>query len=289
MTLLVETIARVAKKEGDLELSEALKEVAEKRKGVSRETLDGVILYERDSPVERISEHSNFDHDRLENSVVFKKGPREGQKIHITRVDSKLLTHFETHRGEPLSAESIKSTVFEGKCELGNVRQRVHHLRKYLEEDTKHPKIIVTENGGYMFIDVGSKDKPSEPGHKDIGERIFELSGLKFYPDKRKIIVKGVEVELGPKERTYLELMFLNDVATYKMFEDIEIEQYGVYYKGNVRNVATNVVERLRRKTEPDKRVDFQLILLVPGVGYRLRHKGKLEELDTVTVFEKRF
>jgi two-component system KDP operon response regulator KdpE len=80
---------------------------------------------------------------------------KEGIEISLTATEFKLLAYLASHAGRVLTHQMILSNVWDpaeaNKIEYLRVYMR--QLRKKLEDDPEHPKILLTEPGiGYRFI-----------------------------------------------------------------------------------------------------------------------------------------
>jgi len=86
--------------------------------------------------------------------------------------------------------------------------------------------------------------------------------------DRRRVTVRGQEVELTPTEFDLLYVLASAPGRVYSRMELLDRVQ-GESYEGYERTVDTHI-KNLRRKTEADPHHP-QLIETVYGVGYRLR------------------
>jgi two-component system, OmpR family, alkaline phosphatase synthesis response regulator PhoP len=83
---------------------------------------------------------------------------------------------------------------------------------------------------------------------------------------KRKVLVKGIRVELTPKEYNLLELLVTNPGKSYSR-EDLLNLVWGYEFSGYEHTVNSHI-NRLRSKIEPDFSKP-KYILTTWGVGYR--------------------
>ncbi len=78
----------------------------------------------------------------------------EGQEIHLTPIEYKLLTALMRHRGKVLTHGQIMKEVWGRHSNDGNQGLRIHmqHVREKLGDDPLSPRFIFTEPGiGYRF------------------------------------------------------------------------------------------------------------------------------------------
>jgi two-component system KDP operon response regulator KdpE len=83
---------------------------------------------------------------------------RDGQEVHLTRIEWDLLRTLLKHAGRTLTHQQIFNAVWANS--FGDAQQylRVHirSLRKKLETDSVRPKIIITEPGVGYRIETGA-------------------------------------------------------------------------------------------------------------------------------------
>lgn len=88
---------------------------------------------------------------RLGEGVVI----REGESVHLTRLEMRLLACLLRHRGRPVSPSGILREVWgpEYREETHYVKNYIRRLRQKIEEDPGRPRYILTERGiGYKFM-----------------------------------------------------------------------------------------------------------------------------------------
>ena len=80
----------------------------------------------------------------------------DGQEIHLTPIEYKLLNLLVTNRGKVLTHNQIQSQIW-GYGEGGDpnsLRVFMATLRRKIEKDTANPRFIITEVGvGYRFTE----------------------------------------------------------------------------------------------------------------------------------------
>ena len=106
---------------------------------------------------------------RILNKDVHKFGPlrvdvgrrqvtRNGKPVCLTELEFQLLRHFIERAGRPLSRNELLRSGwgYDRGAFTRTVDVHVGYLRQKLEQDAKHPKLIVTVRGlGYKFIALG--------------------------------------------------------------------------------------------------------------------------------------
>jgi two-component system KDP operon response regulator KdpE len=83
---------------------------------------------------------------------------RAGERIHLTPIEYRLLTHFLQHAGKVLTHRQILREVWGPSQSESSEYLRVYvgHLRQKLEPDPSHPQHLLTEIGvGYRFVLAG--------------------------------------------------------------------------------------------------------------------------------------
>src|SRR5579883_1935949 len=81
---------------------------------------------------------------------------RDTQKVMLSAREFQLLRYFIEHRGETISREELLKNVwgYESTPNTRTVDVHVAWLRQKLEDDPKHPRLILTVQGlGYKFAD----------------------------------------------------------------------------------------------------------------------------------------
>lgn len=156
MVQQIETIARTLEREIPSEFSKAVIRAVKRsrKKGDAPEVIEGV-LFDRSLEEKRMYSNSDFDYDRLSMTLVFKTGPRSGEKISLTPKLNEYLMVFVEKQNENISKNKL-CKIFSAKWD--SVKKNVSRLRRELELDPKNPKFIVTvsevDGGGYRFADT---------------------------------------------------------------------------------------------------------------------------------------
>jgi two-component system KDP operon response regulator KdpE len=96
----------------------------------------------------------------------------------------------------------------------------------------------------------------------------FDDGYLRIELIKKRVRVKGQEVELTPKEFSLLQELFLY-AGTVRDYRSLLKTVWGPEY-GDEKESVQAVVKRLRSKIEPDPR-NPQYILTVNNIGYRFK------------------
>lgn len=81
---------------------------------------------------------------------------RDGERLHLTPIEWELVRVLAAHRGRTLTHAQLFRQVWNQSAGDPQQYLRVHvaNLRRKLERDTLHPRLIVTEPGvGYRFAD----------------------------------------------------------------------------------------------------------------------------------------
>jgi two-component system KDP operon response regulator KdpE len=81
---------------------------------------------------------------------------RAGTRVHLTPIEWDLLRALLVHRGRTMTHAQLYSSVWNQSFGDPQHHLRVHvaNLRRKLEHDTIHPRLIITEPGvGYRFAD----------------------------------------------------------------------------------------------------------------------------------------
>ena len=79
-----------------------------------------------------------------------------GEAVQLTRTQFALLACFLRHPGRLLTHRAIVSEVWgdPDAAAADNLRVQISQLRRRIEQDPRHPVLIVTEPGlGYRFFD----------------------------------------------------------------------------------------------------------------------------------------
>jgi DNA-binding response OmpR family regulator len=83
---------------------------------------------------------------------------RDGKPVWLTQLEFKLLCHFIERAGSPVSRDELLRAVwgYNSGVFTRTVDVHVGYLRQKLEQDAKHPELIVTVPGvGYKFTAFG--------------------------------------------------------------------------------------------------------------------------------------
>jgi two-component system KDP operon response regulator KdpE len=81
---------------------------------------------------------------------------RGGERVHLTPIEWDLLRALVKHRGRTMTHTQLYSAVWKRSYGDPQHHLRVHvaNLRRKVERDTLHPRLIITEPGvGYRFAD----------------------------------------------------------------------------------------------------------------------------------------
>jgi len=90
--------------------------------------------------------------------LVKRSAARGGERVHLTPTEWDLLRALVMHRGRTMTHTQLYSAVWKQSFGDPQHHLRVHvaNLRRKLERDTLHPRVIITEPGvGYRFADEG--------------------------------------------------------------------------------------------------------------------------------------
>jgi two-component system KDP operon response regulator KdpE len=105
-----------------------------------------------------------YDDGRLRVDFARRQVSKDGQPVHLTDTEFKLLSCFLRRPNRVLGYEQLLTSVW-GHTHFGarsHVSLYVRYLRKKLEDDPANPAYFVTEWGvGYSF-------RPGLPGPRDI-------------------------------------------------------------------------------------------------------------------------
>ncbi len=103
---------------------------------------------------------------------------------------------------------------------------------------------------------------------QQVPEPVYRIEGLEVDLGRRRVLVRGVEVQLTPTEYDLLRLLVIHagKVLTHSL---ILKKIWGVAYMEQPHVLRVNI-SNLRRKIEQDPSRP-RYILTEPGVGYRLR------------------
>jgi DNA-binding response OmpR family regulator len=86
---------------------------------------------------------------------------RNGKPVYLTLLQFQLLRHFIERAGSPVSRDELLRSVwgYGSGALTRTVDVHVGYLRQKLEQDAKHPELIVTVPGvGYKFIALGAPE-----------------------------------------------------------------------------------------------------------------------------------
>lgn len=129
-----------------------IKAIGESRKNKDDpEVLEEIVVIERD--MIKSFHHTRYIHDQ--NTGTFFNRATGVQTVLYDRLNT-LLTTLEVLPGTFRTVEELIHAG--GGKSRGSVRKNIHDLRDIVEEDPKHPQIIITKRGvGYMFNDERRK------------------------------------------------------------------------------------------------------------------------------------
>jgi two-component system KDP operon response regulator KdpE len=85
----------------------------------------------------------------------------EGEEIYLSETEYNLLLEFARHSNQVLLHEYLLSAVWGPKFrnEIDYLRSYVHTLRRKLESNPSHPKVIISKPGlGYMLVSGTTQD-----------------------------------------------------------------------------------------------------------------------------------
>jgi len=95
-----------------------------------------------------------FQSDGLVLDLAARRVSLDGQDIHLTPIEYKLLVLLTRHAGKVLTHTQMLKEVWGGQTAVQNHYLRIHtqHLREKLKDDPLSPRFIMTEPGiGYRF------------------------------------------------------------------------------------------------------------------------------------------
>ena len=98
----------------------------------------------------------SFEQGDLKVDLVRRQVWRQGQEVHLTPIEYRLLTLFVQHAGKVLTHRQILKEVWGPGYATQTHYVRVHlaELRKKIEADPARPRLLVTEPGvGYRLRD----------------------------------------------------------------------------------------------------------------------------------------
>lgn len=134
------------------------KEVVARIRAVARRCIGDVV---RDEAIQRLPEH-DFEMDDLFVMPAKLRASRGDQMIELTAREMRILQLLVSRPGEVIERNELFRVVW-GETHIPNSRtldQTISQLRKRIEIDSKHPKIIQTIYG------VGYRFEPSEQGSR---------------------------------------------------------------------------------------------------------------------------
>jgi len=120
---------------------------------------------------------------------------------------------------------------------------------------------------------AGTTEAPSRQGPVDSTGRasVLEVGGVAIDPERRRVVVRGREVQLRRKEFGLLEVLMRN--AGLVLTRDVLIDRiWGADYVGDTKTLDVHI-KRLRSHLEEDPS-NPRLITTVRGVGYRFEPSG---------------
>lgn len=97
-----------------------------------------------------------FECDYLKIDYEKRKVIVEGEEVHVTPIEYKLLCLLVQNRGKVLTHNYILQKIwgYEEGTDPGSIRVFMTTLRRKIEKDTTHPRFIITEVGvGYRFAE----------------------------------------------------------------------------------------------------------------------------------------
>ena len=87
-----------------------------------------------------------------------------GRRVDLTPIEFKLLEVLWEHRGQPVSRDELARQVWgkEPDAVTASISLYIWHLRQKLEEDPKHPRLILTRwRMGYSFQGADGAENPA--------------------------------------------------------------------------------------------------------------------------------
>ncbi|MEN7550533.1 response regulator transcription factor [Rapidithrix thailandica] len=109
-----------------------------------------------------------------------------------------------------------------------------------------------------------------EESLSEEGKAVIRSGELSIEVEKRKVLLKGVKVELSPKEFELLVLLAMHPGRSYSRGQLLNLI-WGYDFDGYEHTVNSHI-NRLRTKIEPDMN-NPQYILTTWGVGYRFNEE----------------
>lgn len=266
MVSLVESIANASKRDPNaLRLAQDLKQVVERHRGKSPDTLDGVTVYDRNDG--RSYFHDSFIHD-YNSGVVINRVTKSSSELFMR--PNLLLKTMERTPNEPLSVEDLISNG--GGVSAISLRRNIHDLRQVLEVNPKKPQIIVSVYGkGYLLRDLALLSKASESQEQET-EPLKHSEFVHDHEKNRLQFIKGGNIiNLSIRENEVLRILMQNfgKIVGYEGFSEA-LHSRGISIR-ETKSLLKEQVRRLRRKVEPEaKKGNFRYFIYVPGFGYRL-------------------
>ena len=121
-------------------------ELSDRCKAVLRRATDRAV---RSDEVIKVDDRLQIDFARREVIV-------DGERVNLRPTEWRLLYHLVQNAGWVVPSEVLLQKVwgFEYRDDIQLLRLYIAYLRQKIEEDTNHPKYILTERGvGYRFVD----------------------------------------------------------------------------------------------------------------------------------------
>lgn len=242
------------------------------------EVLEGVTVYDRSldtSLEEGVYRHPSFIHDRDLRTVQLKV--KDGAKlplVKLTATENRFLTELEQLPNKVRTTKELQEKVFDEGHSPYYVTRYVASLRKKIEADPKAPEIVTSLYGQGYVLNDSSKEIREIPVRQE--EPVYSHPGFTYYPERSLVVVGGRETSLTATENKLLGLLarHVNRIVVHEGFKHIWEDKEDVNFGNNV----TVQMTRLRRKLEPDKRgKDYQYILSVYGIGFKLCDPGKMD------------
>ena len=95
-----------------------------------------------------------FEHEQLKIDFSARAVTLDGQEVHLTPIEYKLLTLLVKNAGKVVTHAQLLKEIWSSKAPENNNYLRIHtqHLREKLRDDPLEPRYIITEPGiGYRF------------------------------------------------------------------------------------------------------------------------------------------
>jgi len=80
-----------------------------------------------------------------------------GSKVHLTEKETLMLKHLYRAGGKPVTRKELLEQVwgYNSGVTTHTLESHVYRLRQKIEEDYSHPRLLLTEGGGYKLLPTG--------------------------------------------------------------------------------------------------------------------------------------